>query len=181
MIKGNHVELRAPKREELETMIEWRNDPLLAKLAAGTNAHLWSGLTIEQMESWYGTHYQQANSLEKGRIYSIYHEDRFIGYCDYREYHPLTNSCTVGMVIGDRDYWDRGFGSEAMQLLVEYLHKTIAVRRFQLDTWAGNIRAIKCYEKCGFQIEGTLRDNEWVDGQYEDTVLVGLLMDEHKS
>lgn len=52
------------------------------------------------------------------------------------------------------------------------------LERIQLDTWSGNEAAVHCYEKCGFQIEGRLRNNEYVDGAFYDTVLMGLLREE---
>lgn len=49
----------------------------------------------------------------------------------------------------------------------------------ELDTWDGNIRAIRCYEKCGFQIEGRLRGAKFIDGQPRDVILMGILREEY--
>jgi RimJ/RimL family protein N-acetyltransferase len=52
------------------------------------------------------------------------------------------------------------------------------LKRIQLDTWSGNTRAIRAYEKCGFVVEGRLRNDAFIDGKYYDTIVMGLLRDE---
>lgn len=109
-------------------------------------------------------------------IYTL--DGELIGTADYRDVDPVKRSCTVGITIGKKEYWGQGYGTDAMKVLVRFLFERLNLRRIQLDTWGGNGRAIRSYEKCGFVIEGRLRENEYVRGEYFDTVIMGLLRDD---
>ncbi|RDY66644.1 N-acetyltransferase [Halobacillus trueperi] len=84
------------------------------------------------------------------------------------------------MSLGEREYWGRGYGSDIIQTLLKHLFYTLNLERVQLDTWSGNTHALRLYEKTGFQTEGRLRKNEYVDGAYYDTILMGMLRSEFK-
>nr|WP_267901880.1 GNAT family protein [Brevibacillus parabrevis] len=62
--------------------------------------------------------------------------------------------------------------------MLRFLFLRLNLNRVQLDTWSGNTRAIRAYEKCGFVVEGRLRQNEYVNGQYYDTIMMGILREE---
>jgi len=53
-------------------------------------------------------------------------------------------------VIGDRDYWDKGYGADAVNTLVDYIFRETELNRIYLKTLTGNFRAQQCFEKCGF-------------------------------
>jgi len=72
----------------------------------------------------------------------------------------------------------RGYGTDAMRLLVDFGFRARNLQRVQLETLAGNSAALASYRKVGFVEEGVLRRHAWVDGAYVDTVVMGLLRDE---
>ncbi|GIO70277.1 hypothetical protein J21TS3_50980 [Paenibacillus cookii] len=90
----------------------------------------------------------------------------------------VSRRCTVGIGIGNKDFWGQGWGSDALKALIRYVFQTMNLRRVQLETWGGNARAIRAYEKCGFVIEGRLREHSYIDGQYVDTIVMGLLRED---
>ena len=65
------------------------------------------------------------------------HDGKFIGTADYREVDHVKRSCTVGVTIGDKNYWEKGYGTDALSVLAEYLFNRLNLRRIQLDTWSG--------------------------------------------
>ena len=73
----------------------------------------------------------------------------------------------------------KGYGTDTLHALLRFLFLKMNLNRVQLDTWSGNTRAIRAYEKCGFVLEGRLRQNEYIDGQYHDTILMGLLREDY--
>ncbi|MFZ0368548.1 MAG: GNAT family protein [Halobacillus sp.] len=83
--------------------------------------------------------------------------------------------------MGERDYWGRGYGKDIIYTLLNHLFYTLNLERVQLDTWSGNHQALRLYEKAGFQLEGRLRRNEFVQGSYYDTILMGILKSEFES
>jgi RimJ/RimL family protein N-acetyltransferase len=84
----------------------------------------------------------------------------------------------LGIMIGDRDYWGRGYGREVVRLLLRYGFHYLGLRRIALTTHAKNERAIRCYLACGFVEEGRPRQAAWIEGEYVDLVEMSILRDE---
>lgn len=181
MIKGNRVELRPVTAEDMERFFIWRNDEEVAKWAAGSRAATYGNIPLESLQAMYAANVQTANRAENlhQNRFSVYSIDGVhIGSCDYRDVNLVTRSATIGISIGAKDYWSKGYGSDAIHTLLRFLFLKLNLNRVQLDTWSGNIRAIRAYEKLGFVIEGRLRQNEYVDGQCYDTIMMGLLRED---
>ena len=84
----------------------------------------------------------------------------------------------VGIVIGEKDYQNKGYGTEAMELLIEYGFTTINLNRIELYTYDFNISALKSYKKVGFIEEGRKRQFIWANGGYHDAIIMGILAEE---
>jgi RimJ/RimL family protein N-acetyltransferase len=84
----------------------------------------------------------------------------------------------LGIMIGDRDYWGRGYGRETIKLLLDYGFHYLGGRRIELTTHAKNERAIRCYLACGFVEEGRPRQAIWMEGEYIDLVEMSILREE---
>jgi RimJ/RimL family protein N-acetyltransferase len=98
-----------------------------------------------------------------------------IGHCNLHGEHQLNRTAELGIVIGDRGYWGRGYGREAVSLLVDYGFRYRNLRRIYLETKATNERAIRSYRAAGFVEEARRREHIWSDGRYIDIVVMGLL------
>lgn len=102
-----------------------------------------------------------------------------IGTFILRGVSPYHRTAEVGAGIGDPAYWGRGYGSDAMLLIVEYAFEWLDLRRLWLTTRGDNVRAQRQVERCGFKQEGTrrltVRDSR---GQWVDLVTYGLLREE---
>ncbi|MBM7839729.1 RimJ/RimL family protein N-acetyltransferase [Alkalihalobacillus xiaoxiensis] len=175
MIKGERIELRPATKDDWRRQAAWRNDPETARLAAGTYAALYSHVTIEEAEAIF-----EKNSVPdrtKGCLFAIYVAETktHIGNCDYRNVNFIARSAEVGMTIGSPEARNQGYGTEALNLLVHFLFADMNLNRVQLDTWSGNERALHVYKKCGFEVEGLLRNAEFVNGTYYDQVVMGRL------
>ena len=101
-----------------------------------------------------------------------------IGSCGYHAIEWRHRAGEVGIAIGARDYWGRGYGTDAMQTLVAWGFYTLNLNRVQLRVYADNARAIRCYEKVGFQVEGRLRQDNFYNGAYRDTLLMAVLRED---
>jgi RimJ/RimL family protein N-acetyltransferase len=176
LLTGEKIELRPVSRSDLKNQYQWRNLESFANLAAGSWSFSFNNTPLETMEASYEKNLTTVDKKE-GCVFSIYtlDDEKHIGQCDYRDVNLVTRAATIGISIGDSNYWDHGYGTDAMRTLIRHLFRSMNLRRVQLDTWSGNHRAIKAYQKCGFIIEGRLRDNEYVDGSYYDTIVMGLL------
>lgn len=180
MITGLKVELRPVSLEDFKRTYDWRNDEETAKLEAGTGYFRHSHVPLEKIESGYEKAIRDIDKREEGEfsIYTIEDQPKHIGSIGYRELDIISRRCTVGIGIGEKDYWSKGFGTDAMKILIHYLFQTMNLNRIQLDTWSGNVQAIRSYEKCGFVREGQLRNDAFIDGKYYDTIVMGLLKEE---
>lgn len=81
-------------------------------------------------------------------------DSKHIGVCSL--YNQTIHDVQLGIRIGDRNYWDKGYGTEAVNILVHYWLHMMGVGRIWLKVLPTNIRAIRCYEKCGFAHSGIL-------------------------
>ena len=84
----------------------------------------------------------------------------------------------LGISIGERDYWGRGYGSEAVRLAVQYAFLELNLRRVSLGLHDYNERALKAYEKVGFKLEGRTRGDGMRDGVRYDSLWMGILRED---
>ncbi|MGW2713689.1 GNAT family N-acetyltransferase, partial [Streptomyces sp. NPDC001356] len=85
---------------------------------------------------------------------------------------------TLGVTIGEREFWGRGHGSDALRMLVDHLFGAYCLSRLELDTWSGNERAVRAFTRLGFREEGRRRSAVLVEGEHYDRVLFGMLREE---
>jgi UDP-4-amino-4,6-dideoxy-N-acetyl-beta-L-altrosamine N-acetyltransferase len=85
-----------------------------------------------------------------------------------------------GITIGDKACWSQAYGQEITRTLVEFGFKTLNLNRIQLHVYEYNQRGIRCYEKVGFRKEGVLRQDQFHDGRYWDTIVMSVLRAEWK-
>lgn len=82
--------------------------------------------------------------------------------------------------IAEKSNWSKGYGSQATNLMINYAFDTLNLNRIQLHVAVENEAAVKVYKKCGFQIEGTLRQAMFHDGHYSDFFVMGILKEDFK-
>ena len=84
----------------------------------------------------------------------------------------------VGIVIGEKDYWNQGYGTEALQLLLEYGFQILNYHNIMLGVYSYNKRAIKCYEKVGFKVVGRRREARIIGARKYDMIYMDMLAHE---
>lgn len=173
MFVGDKVTLRGVTRADLPLLLTYFNDPEV-DLAAGD---LPSPVSMERVEKWYERLVEQ----QPMRRFAIEAEGRFIGTCLLQDIDEMSGHAELGIMIGAKDCWGRGYGREAIQLLLDYAFRLVNLRRVWLRTHAGNERAIRAYRAVGFVEEGRLREHQWLAGRYVDMVMMGILRAEFVS
>ncbi|GAA1195925.1 RimJ/RimL family protein N-acetyltransferase [Kitasatospora gansuensis] len=177
MFEGKLVRLRALRAEDAEHHLRWRNDPEVVRLAAAGDP-CFGPVTAEAVGLGFDTMLRL--TPRESAVFTV--EDltdgRVIGMADYRDLDPYGGSATLGVTIGEREYWGRGHGSEALALVVDHLFGTYGPHRLELDTWSGNERAVRAFTRLGFREEGRRRSAVLVAGERYDRVLFGLLREE---
>ncbi|MEN8191931.1 MAG: GNAT family protein [Bacteroidota bacterium] len=87
----------------------------------------------------------------------------------------VSRAATFYIAIYDPQYWGKGYGSEATELLLKYSFDILNLNRVQLHVASNNLKGVKIYEKCGFKIEGTLREAMYHNNEYIDFFVMGIL------
>ncbi|HWQ29490.1 MAG TPA: GNAT family protein, partial [Negativicutes bacterium] len=106
-------------------------------------------------------------------------EGLYIGDCGINSIDWKNSIASVTISIGNLKYQSKGYGTEAMSLLVSFAFREANLNKLRLSVYAFNERAIKSYKKCGFQVEGVLRQELFRDGKYNDVIAMGLIRDEY--
>jgi RimJ/RimL family protein N-acetyltransferase len=103
-----------------------------------------------------------------------------IGSISFHDIVEQDRRATLAIGISSASDMNRGFGTEAIGLLLAHGFESMNLHRVVLRVLARNKRAIRAYEKCGFRIEGTERDAALIDGKWEDDLIMSILEHEFK-
>lgn len=174
MIHGERVRLRAAEREDLKKFYEWVNDP---EVTRGLALYLPMSMTDE--ENWFnGTLQRDPN--EKPLAIEIRDGDgwRLIGNSGVFGIEWVNRTGELGILIGEKSEWNKGYGAEAMSLLQGHCFETLNLNRVFLRVHADNVRAVRSYEKAGFVYEGRLREGVYKHGKYDDVIFMSVLRSE---
>jgi RimJ/RimL family protein N-acetyltransferase len=175
MLIGSKVKLIPLAKEYLPLFVKWFNDQDVTQFL------MWNRpMTLEAEEEWYrGTLKDSVNIHFAIALKDDNPKSLPIGNCGIA-LDEKNRVGKVGIMIGEKNYWGMGFGTEAMKLLVKYAFNTLNLERVELDTYAFNHRAIKSYKKVGFIEEGCRRKAHFINGQYHDVNMMGILRSEWK-
>lgn len=101
--------------------------------------------------------------------------ERLIGSCGLELGPAAHRSAKLGIAIQGAEHHGKGFGSEAMRLLLGYGFRTLNLHRIELEVYENNVRGIRCYESLGFVREGARREARWWEGRWWEVFHYGLL------
>ena len=101
--------------------------------------------------------------------------NQLIGNAGFIDINHLHRTAEIGIFIGDKSYWGKGYGQEALSLLLDYAFKKLNLHSILLRVYDFNQRAIACYEKTGFRKIGEIRDGLIRNMEYHNVVLMDIL------
>jgi RimJ/RimL family protein N-acetyltransferase len=101
----------------------------------------------------------------------------FLGTIALHNIDWLSRSCTFGIAIHAEDNWNRGYGTQAIELIIEFAWKSLNLRRIELSVHEFNERAKHVYEKLGFVEFGKANQKYFIDGEYVNTYYMELFRD----
>ncbi len=174
MIEGTLVNLRAQEMTDLERNHRWRND--------------------REVTRFLGARYQFSMLAEENRmreraagtmaytgdiVFAIETKDgQHIGNTGLHNASSENRSADLGIMIGEKECWGHGYGTDALRTLVRFGIEEMNLNRIALDVYDFNERAIASYLKCGFVEEGRRRNDIFREGRYIDVVMMSVLRED---
>jgi diamine N-acetyltransferase len=170
---GERVFLRPFQKKDLIHFQRWSNDAELRRLIgevapmSRTDAEKWyKELLADKDRAWF------VIVLKKGK--------RVIGEAGLlRMFRPF-RSTDMTIIIGEKDAWGRGYGTEVGHLLLDYAFKKLRFHKISIGVVGFNKRALKFWKSLGFKKEGIKRDDYFYDNQFSDCVMMSILREEWK-
>jgi RimJ/RimL family protein N-acetyltransferase len=169
---GKLVKLVAYDPEKFAQQVAiWNQNSEYQQLLNSDPARLW---TVKEMKDWLEKHLDELYGFTIHKL----DDGAMIGMVDFSGIDWTAGSSWVGIGIGDPEYWGKGYGTEAMRLILNFGFGHLNLRRVTLNVFEYNQRAIRSYEKCGFKVEGRLR--EWMvrGGERFDLIFMGILRED---
>jgi RimJ/RimL family protein N-acetyltransferase len=172
MLKGSLVRLRPVESSDTERCWRWMNDKeVTLYLNHGTP------VSRAEQQAWVEKVALQTPPPEMTLAIDTL-EDRHIGIISLEGIENVNRLAELGIVIGDREYWSRGYGRDAILTLLRFAFNEMNLNRVWLDVHEDNARAIACYRKCGFIEEARLRQHRYKLGRYRDSLIMAVLRHE---
>ena len=170
MLRGKLVNLRPVEREDLKKLQQLERNVDLVILAQGH----WAPESLAHWER----HFDKGLERDEVNWFVIEAGGKVIGSTGLHHIERRDGTAAVGISILDPEYLGRGYGRDALMLLLDWAFRIENYRRIWLDTLATNERAIRSYRACGFVEEGRWREHYYHNGAYVDAVSMGLLRSE---
>lgn len=171
MYRGTKVQLGPLERKHLSKNVKWLNDPEVTKYL-----RFFEPIGIEEEQRWY----EDLLKDNSRKVYAIRIVDGdYIGNLQLSNIDLHDRKAELGILIGEKNLWGKGYGTEAVELAVRLAFEGLNLNRVYLRTLTSNKRARRCYEKVGFKEEGILRQDGFCKGKYADRVIYSILAEEY--
>jgi RimJ/RimL family protein N-acetyltransferase len=169
--RGRVAELRRHQPSDREDFIRWYQDPDIAELLR----HDLEPLTRIQARGYFDSIVLPASS--RGTAWAIHDRvsGNLIGSTAITEIDDKVGTCLFRIVIGEKQAWGHGFGTDATRLVVEEAFETLNLRVVKLEVFEHNLRARRAYERVGFRETG--RQIEWVPRRRRNLNVIAMQID----
>ena len=175
-IIGDKVALGPYHREVIPLMAKWLNDFSVAFLS-GDPLRPMTGESIESNLE------HELRETQRNRVdFMIYERStmRLIGFIELRNINYRFRTADLGILIGEKDCWGKGYGTETTILILDYAFTILGLHNVQLDTDSYNERAIRAYTRAGFRVIGRRRETRpWGDKVYDTIYMDCISTDFH--
>lgn len=160
-LKGQNVNLRPLQKEDIPAITRWINDPEVRDFIKAN----WP-MTLADEENWFADlSKKKPNDLVLAIVTS---EGKHIGHMGLHRIDWRGRVATTGAVIGEKECWGKGFGTEAKTLLLHHAFRSMNLRKICSSVIAYNKRSLHYSLKCGYKVEGSLKAHVFRRGRYWD-------------
>lgn len=164
MIVGQKIELRGIEKKDAPLIYDWVNQAELRELTGTVYP-----VSEYEHEKWIAS----VTCSDNRKIFAIYRDDRCVGTIGLKNIDYINSNAELFVSIGDQSSRNLGGGTDAVSTLVSYCFLHLNLHRIYLHVFESNVKAIHCYEKAGFSVEGKLLDHHFAKGKYENVLVMG--------
>ena len=170
ILKGKLVKLRKIKISDASRFVKWFGDKEVNKFTTRRK------LSLAEEKKWIKgmpKHWQIDRIFAIVTIFGIH-----IGSIGLHKIDKRDKNASYGIVIGDNNYWQKGYGTDASRLILDYGFNVLKMHRIYLRVYDYNKRAIEVYKNLGFKLEGKEREHNFYNNKFHDVFMMGLLRHE---
>jgi RimJ/RimL family protein N-acetyltransferase len=172
ILKSAHVTLAALRPEDSPTLFQWINDRELVLFNSA-----YRPVSQGEHDAWFESIRERSDVFIFG--IRLCETDQLIGSCQLHSINSISRSAELQIRLGVSNERGKGYGTEAVKLLLQFAFSELNLHRVYLHVFATNPRAIQVYEKCGFVREGLLREAAFIDDRFVDVLVMGILREEY--
>ncbi|WP_164215747.1 GNAT family protein [Virgibacillus sp. YIM 98842] len=176
MLRSERLQFRKMEESDIEKYHSWRNDVDVMKT---TNPAI-DLYSLEETRNFVETIILNSAS-SKSYIIEEREGNTAIGVTSLINIDTKNRNAECIIDIGEKEYWGKGYGTEALKVLLAYAFLELNLHRVSLRVFSLNEKAIHIYHKLGFVEEGVMRQSLYRNGQWHDIILMGLLKEEYLS
>lgn len=177
-INGESIILRAIKESDIDDRLFFGKPNEYVYMCGTNRSENNERPTRDEWESWYT---YVLNNADDTITWMIEHNAKCIGTARLHHISMNDNNATFAIGIWDVSSLSKGIGSTTTKLILQYAFDCLRLHRVDLKVLDYNKRGIHCYEKCGFKLEGILRDSAFVEGKYYSDYIMSILESEFHS
>lgn len=173
---GIKIYLRPLNEEDLnETYLSWINDPVVtAYMETGTFP-----TSVRQLQKYYSDAQDNPNMVHLAIMRTVpetggFTHEEHIGNIALNQINWVNRTAYLGIMIGEKKCWGRGYGTEACKLLVDYAFMKLNLHKISLGVFEEHTHAVRSYLRAGFKVEAMLKKEIYRDGKYHNKVIMSV-------
>lgn len=178
VLQGKNILLRALEREDLNHLHKWQNDGDIMRLARSYPDNM---ISMEALEQEYEKAIKGEDHEKQIFIIQERSTKKPIGWASIRHWGKKPVGADIGLAIGEKNQWRKGYGTEVTKLLQHEVFEQLGLHRSEWWTNSDNKGSIALAKKMGFREEGRLRDAVFYDNRFHDIIALGLLREEYEA
>lgn len=166
-LRGKKTILRPlRKATDFELCLRWINDPEVNQYLL-----VYFPVTEKKEEEWFDSFSNNPNEVVLGIEIP---DGRLIGTMGLHNIKLKDRTAVTGALIGEKEYWSKGYGTDAKMTLLDYAFNTLNLRKINSSVYAFNKRSLKYNLKCGYKIEGVRKKQIFRNGKYHDEIIIAV-------
>ena len=163
----SEVMLRPITEADLPDYVRWLNDPEVTRYLGRFKP---LGRLAERQ--WF----EHAAAAKDSILWAVTDEaGRHIGGTGLHQIHWVSRSATIGLLIGDKEVWGRGYGKDVLRTATRWAFEELGLHRIESECFAENVASARCHEAAGYLRMGTARKRYWRGGTWHDSLLFEIL------